>query len=233
TVLSSCTSNDVEENYTDEQIEDGRYCAQINYYNPSTQTRSEYQLFVDVEDNLLVKVYWPNGGWLDESHFDPAELIDSKASFTNDKGYEYEVTIGLNDNLCEICYQEQEESRIHDSIEHSLEMRRLELELAELEAEIRIANMGDKVIYTGCKDLIIIQLPDKFAVAQKIGSPLAINVGDRLDCEIKNLGITPVGNLTNHNAGNIKVFAITSSRYEAENELNQFCDEYIKTWKFN
>lgn len=225
--------NDVEEDNSDQRIEDGRYCAQINYYNPSTQTTSEYQLFVDVEENLLVKIYWPNGGWLVDSHFAPTELIDSKTSFTNDKGYNYEVTVGLSDNSCEICYEEQEELRIYDSIEHSFEIRRIELELAKLESEMRIANMGNLVIYTGCKDLIIVELEDKFAVAQKIGIPLDVTAGDRLDCEIENLGITSVGNLTSHSAGNIKVVAISKSREDAMSEFDRFCDDYIKTWKYN
>jgi hypothetical protein len=78
TIVTGCMSDDVEEDDNEDLIEDGRYCAQINYYNPSTQTSGGYQLFVEVEGNLLVKIYWPNGGWLDDSHFDPSEIIDPK-----------------------------------------------------------------------------------------------------------------------------------------------------------
>ena len=38
TIVTGCMSDDVEEDDDEDLIEDGRYCAQINYYNPSTQT---------------------------------------------------------------------------------------------------------------------------------------------------------------------------------------------------
>jgi predicted RNA-binding Zn-ribbon protein involved in translation (DUF1610 family) len=76
------------------KYEDGTYCADVTYHNPNTGTRHTYTLNVEVEDNELTKIYWGNGGWLDESHFSPEEL-DSQGycSFTSDKGYNYDVQI--------------------------------------------------------------------------------------------------------------------------------------------
>lgn len=76
------------------KYEDGTYCADVKYHNPNTGTTNRYTLNVEVEDNNLTKIYWGNGGWLDESHFSPEEL-DSQGycSFTSDKGYEYDVQI--------------------------------------------------------------------------------------------------------------------------------------------
>lgn len=73
---------------------DGTYCADIDYYNPDTGTRSTYSLNVEVESNEVTIIHWPNGGWLDDSHFSP-EALDSNGScsFTSDKGYEYDVQI--------------------------------------------------------------------------------------------------------------------------------------------
>ncbi len=76
------------------KYEDGTYCADVTYHNPNSGTTNRYTLNVEVEDNNLTKIYWGNGGWLDESHFSPEEL-DSQGycSFTSDKGYEYNVQI--------------------------------------------------------------------------------------------------------------------------------------------
>lgn len=90
-----------ESSYSDEEsgdwgnssIKDGTYEAEVRYYNPSTGTHSTYTLEVEVEDEKLVKIYWNNGGWLDDSHFTPPDISDGTASFESDKGYEYEVEL--------------------------------------------------------------------------------------------------------------------------------------------
>lgn len=84
--------------YTDEDgnevYPDGTYCADIDYYNPDTGTRSTYTLNVEVESNEVTVIHWPNGGWLDDSHFSPEALDNSgNCSFTSDKGYEYHIQI--------------------------------------------------------------------------------------------------------------------------------------------
>jgi hypothetical protein len=38
-------------------------------------------------------IHFPNGGWLDDSHFDPPDISEGSASFTSDRGYEYDVQI--------------------------------------------------------------------------------------------------------------------------------------------
>ena len=73
---------------------DGTYCADIEYYNPDTGTRSTYSLNIEVENNEVTVIHWPNGGWLDDSHFSPEELdSEGYCSFTSDKGYEYTIQI--------------------------------------------------------------------------------------------------------------------------------------------
>lgn len=72
---------------------DGTYCAEIEYYYPKIGTRSTYTLEVEVEDNELIVIYWPNGGWLDNSHFYPPDISDGYAEFESDRGIEYTVEI--------------------------------------------------------------------------------------------------------------------------------------------
>ena len=68
-------NDELEEYYSyDDGFESGDYCAEVDYYNPNTGTSSTYTLNVEVEDNVLVTVHWPNGGWLDETHYLPADL---------------------------------------------------------------------------------------------------------------------------------------------------------------
>ena len=49
----------------DDGYKDGKYCAEVEYYNPSTGTRNTYDLDVEVESGELTVIYWPNSGWLD------------------------------------------------------------------------------------------------------------------------------------------------------------------------
>lgn len=84
----SCKGNS--NNYT---YSDGDYNAEIEYYNPKTSKSSIYTLKVEIEDDKLVKIYWSNGGWLDNSHFTPPNISSGVARFTSDRGYRYNTKI--------------------------------------------------------------------------------------------------------------------------------------------
>ncbi len=76
---------------------DGDYCSEVLVYNPHTGKKSHYNLTVTIFDNKLTKIYFPNGGWLDNSHFEPPKTNDNQIfEFTDDRDYEYTVAI-LND----------------------------------------------------------------------------------------------------------------------------------------
>lgn len=85
---------------------DGKYCAEIEYYNPNTGTRSTYNLNVEVENGDLTVINWPNGGWLDETHFNPENISQGQVTFESDRGYLYTVTLG---DYGENCYSEGNE----------------------------------------------------------------------------------------------------------------------------
>ncbi|MBL0202184.1 MAG: hypothetical protein IPP81_19110 [Chitinophagaceae bacterium] len=91
---------------------DGDYCAVINYYYSKTGTNSTYTLKVEIEDNELVKIYWPNGGWLDNSHFNPPDISDGSASFVSYNGVEYTVTIKGKDIDCSYSYSAKDEDEL-------------------------------------------------------------------------------------------------------------------------
>ena len=80
--------------------EDGIYCAEVEYYNPKTGTESTYTLPVEVEDEQLIKINFPNGGWLDESHFEREYIDEGKVEFTSDEGKKYKVEL-LYDGKCD------------------------------------------------------------------------------------------------------------------------------------
>lgn len=130
-------NDEVEEGYEkddyyseEDGYEDGTYCATVTYYNPNTGTRSDYTLEVEVESNELVKIYWPNGGWLDEDHFSAQELDeDGYCSFTSDKGYEYSIQITGTD--CAFT----DDSRFQNDVEEDQE---------EEKEEITCPKCGDK-----------------------------------------------------------------------------------------
>lgn len=83
---------------------DGTYCAEVDYYYSETGTSSTYTLNVDVEDNELVVIHWPNGGWLDDSHFVPVDISGGEASFTSDRGVDYTVRIMGEEGDCIVDY---------------------------------------------------------------------------------------------------------------------------------
>ena len=78
----------------DDGYKDGTYCAEVEYYNPSTGTRHTYDLDVEIEGGELTEIHWPNGGWLDDTHFSPEDITDGECEFTSDRGYRYTVTLG-------------------------------------------------------------------------------------------------------------------------------------------
>lgn len=77
----------------DEDYPDGIYDAIIHVYNPNTKHNATYTLEVEVENEELIKIYWNNGGWLDDSHFSPVDISEGSASFTDDRGYRYSVEL--------------------------------------------------------------------------------------------------------------------------------------------
>lgn len=89
----SSSSSDTSET-TDVNKYDGTYCADVTYYNPNTGSKRTYKLNVEADNGELTKIYWTNGGWLDDSHFRPPSIDDEgSSSFTSDKGYQYSIQI--------------------------------------------------------------------------------------------------------------------------------------------
>lgn len=89
-------NNDVnsDDNEASEKYPDDIYCAEVEYHNPNTGTTSSYTLTVEVENNEIITINWPSGGWLDEDNFSGAELDeDGSTYFTSDYGYEYNIRI--------------------------------------------------------------------------------------------------------------------------------------------
>lgn len=106
-VFSSCKQNDSKPNslvteteQTQEEFLDGKYCAEIDYYNPDSGNNTNYTLPVEVENGELVKLEWSNGGWLDSSHFDAPDVTDGTATFEDDRGRQFEVKL-LKQGTCD------------------------------------------------------------------------------------------------------------------------------------
>ncbi len=85
---------DVEDEVEENGHEDGVYCAEVGYYYSVTGTQSTYILEVEIEDEELTVIRWPNGGWLDNDHITPSEL-DKNGTCTvfGEEGKTYEVEL--------------------------------------------------------------------------------------------------------------------------------------------
>ncbi len=74
--------------------EDGTYLASVDYYNPETGYSATYTLNVEVTDNEVTVIYFPNDGYLDEDHIWPTALDSfGYASVDGENGKTYEVQI--------------------------------------------------------------------------------------------------------------------------------------------
>ncbi len=93
-------------------FEDGKYCAEVTYNYKRTHKTSKYMLDVEIADNELIAIYWPNGGWLDDSHFTPPNIRDGEASFTSDRGVDYNVRIMGEEGDCKLDQQASTEEEI-------------------------------------------------------------------------------------------------------------------------
>ena len=86
------------------------YCADViieNVSNPQT-----YTLSVELYEGSIYKIYFPNGGYLDQSHFnkDDAKIIyddyGESASFTDDR--DRNITVYLNKNNNKPCSDDED-----------------------------------------------------------------------------------------------------------------------------
>ena len=85
-----------EEYYDNEgnSIEDGTYSADVDYYNQETDYSATYTLDVEVQDGCVTTIYFPNDGYLDDSHIDATELDDEgNCVICDDEGREFSIHI--------------------------------------------------------------------------------------------------------------------------------------------
>lgn len=85
-----------EEYYDNEDngIEDGTYCADVDYYNPDTGYSATYTLDVEVQDGCVTTIFFPDDGYLDDSHIDATELDDDgNCVIYDDEGREFSIHI--------------------------------------------------------------------------------------------------------------------------------------------
>ena len=82
------------------QYSDGTYCGEVSRYNPRTYKESNYTLTIGIKNNKVVRIDWPNGGELDTDHFRAASIRSKVATFKDDKGDNYKVTVIKKGSEC-------------------------------------------------------------------------------------------------------------------------------------
>lgn len=83
------------------QSYNGSYCADVRYYNPNTGTNSEYRSKVVVDNNILIRVDFPNG-WHDQDEFGNQNLKNKGVAIYDVRGSQYIVK--LNKISAAHCY---------------------------------------------------------------------------------------------------------------------------------
>ncbi|WP_316814058.1 hypothetical protein [Pedobacter heparinus] len=115
--------------------EDGTYCAEVEYYYSKTGTNSTYTLSVEIEDNHIIRIDWPNGGWLDDTHFTPPDIEDGTAEFTSDRDVDYTVRILGEEGDCSLSSNAIDEGSMID--QHLKDGYQEELDAHEDENRLR------------------------------------------------------------------------------------------------
>ncbi len=74
-------------------ISDGVYCVEVERYNPRTLKESSYTLTAEVKNEKLVRLYFPNGGYIDYDDFNPSNISSGTTSFSDFRGVQFKVKI--------------------------------------------------------------------------------------------------------------------------------------------
>jgi len=83
-----------DESNNDCGIEDGTHSATVDYYNPSTGYSKTYDLDVEVENCQVIQIDFSNGGYLDDTHINAADIDESgDASVEDDRGRTFDIHI--------------------------------------------------------------------------------------------------------------------------------------------
>jgi hypothetical protein len=89
-------SNDEYSSSSGCNFEDGTFSATVDYYNSETGYSQTYTLDVEVEDCEVIRIEFPNGGWLDSDHITPAELDDDgTCTIQGEEGKTYDIQIDI------------------------------------------------------------------------------------------------------------------------------------------
>lgn len=78
---------------------DGNYCANVEY--ETSQGFSDVNIPVTVENGEVVKLFWSNGGYMDQSHFSGA-IVDGDGStyFTDDRDRTFYIELISRGGSC-------------------------------------------------------------------------------------------------------------------------------------
>jgi len=82
------------ETSSDCKFKDGTYSATVDYNNSETGHSATYTLDVDVENCQVVKIDFPNGGYLDDDHITYGDLDETgSASVEGEDGKSYQIQV--------------------------------------------------------------------------------------------------------------------------------------------
>lgn len=90
TLIFGCSSTSDSHNLND-NVEDGTYCAKVRI--KTREKTKTYQLTITAKNNHLQEVNWPNGGWLDRSHYKLPEFYENETTFIDDRDRKFDVKI--------------------------------------------------------------------------------------------------------------------------------------------
>lgn len=106
-MTSSDNTSEAQESI-DNRIVDGKYCAEVEYRNRHSGADSNYSLLVDVKDEKVNCIYWPQGGHLDSDHFNPTAIPDNGISLIKTfEGKEYSVKLIGPESTCDERFKDQ------------------------------------------------------------------------------------------------------------------------------
>lgn len=93
-ILSCNSTPTIKINNVECGFSNGTHHADVHYTNPDTGTKKYYDLDIEVKECYVIKIIFPKGGWLDESHIHKGKLDErGHTSITDDKGRVWVIDI--------------------------------------------------------------------------------------------------------------------------------------------
>ena len=102
--LLACQSNGRKEGKSPDSVPypNGSYCAEADYFNPTTRYKTVYRVSVDIKSMAVYLVHFSGGRVIGEPSFRPTQVVNGKAELVTDLGVQFRIRDIRSESGCYI-----------------------------------------------------------------------------------------------------------------------------------